>query len=102
MEMPQGATSSQAAPSAHTAKPGHVQVQLAALDSEMGAHMEWARLTHRMPELLGDRDPVVMHAEVGSRSFWRLRTAGFASVADATRFCADVRAKGGNCTVASF
>jgi hypothetical protein len=107
MEMPQAATPSKLASSktpapGHPAKPGHVQVQLAALDSEMGAHMEWARLTHRMPELLGDRDPVVMHAEVGSRSFWRLRTAGFASVADATRFCADVRAKGANCTVASF
>jgi len=90
------------APATHAMKSGHVQVQLAALESVDAAHAEWDHLAHRMPDLFQGRSPIFMHAEVNGRSFWRVRTSGFGSVAAATKFCDDVRAQGGRCTVAAF
>lgn len=81
---------------------GATMVQLAALDSEAAAQGEWQRLGKRMPELLGDRRPVVQRAERDGKAVWRVRTGGFADVAEATGFCTKVRAKGGSCTIASF
>ena len=74
-------------------------VQLAALDSEGAAQTEWQRLAKRMPDLLGDRQLVVQRAERDGRAVWRLRTGGFQDIADATAFCARVRAKGGACSI---
>jgi len=75
-------------------------VQLAAVDSEGAAQTEWQRLAKRMPDLLGERRPVVQRADRDGRAVWRLRTGGFADIADATAFCARVRAKGGACSIA--
>jgi hypothetical protein len=85
-----------AAPSPST---GHLIVQLAALPTEAAARSEWERLAHRMPGLLDHRAPVVTKAEVNGHTWWRLRTGGFASAADARGFCAEVKAKGGGCAV---
>ncbi len=81
---------------------GGMLVQLAAVDSEPAAQAEWQRLAKRMPELLGDRRPVVQRADRDGHAIWRVRTGGFADVGDATGFCARVRAKGGACSIASF
>jgi hypothetical protein len=78
---------------------GHSIVQLAALPTEAAARSEWERLAHRMPGLLDHRAPVVTKAEVNGHTWWRLRTGGFASAADARDFCAEVKAKGGGCAV---
>jgi len=75
-------------------------VQLAAVDSEGAAQTEWQRLAKRMPDLLGDRRPVVQRADREGHAVWRVRTGGFADIADATAFCARVRAKGGACSIA--
>lgn len=92
-----------AAPVRPAAPPaGGVQVQLAAMDSEAGAVAEWQRLAKRVPDLLASRHPAVLRAERDGRTFYRLRTGGFADVAQATAFCAAVRAKGGACAIASF
>lgn len=77
-------------------------VQLAALDTESAAKDEWQRLAKRMPELLGERRVVVQKAERDGKAVWRVRTGGFSDIADATEFCTRVRAKGGNCSIASF
>jgi hypothetical protein len=81
---------------------GQVHVQLAALDSRDAAMREWDHLSHRMPDLFAGRRPIFSQAQVNGHNWWRLRTAGFTSVAEATKFCEDVRAHGGACTVASF
>jgi len=78
------------------------RVQLAALASESAAKSEWERLTRRMPDLFGGRQPQVIRTEHDGRTFWRLRTGGFSDTADATLFCERVRAKGAGCSVATF
>ena len=80
----------------------HVRVQLAALASQSAAVREWERLAHRMPTLFEGRRPIFAEAHVSGHTFWRVRTAGFATVPDAARFCSDVRAQGAACTVALF
>jgi hypothetical protein len=89
-------------PAARSDDHGHVRVQLAALDSRDAAWHEWDHLTHRMPALFDGRHPIFVEAHVNGHTYWRVRTAGFASVSEATRFCDDVHAQGGACTVASF
>ncbi len=89
-----------AAPAAGTQ--GGAMVQLAALDSEQGATTEWQRLQHRMPELLGSRRPEVQRAAHDGHPIWRLRTGGFATLAQAAEFCIQVRAKGTGCSIAAF
>lgn len=75
-------------------------VQLAAVDSEGAAQSEWQRLAKRMPDLLGDHRPVVERADRDGRAVWRVRTGGFTDIAEATAFCARVRAKGAACSLA--
>lgn len=81
---------------------GHAAVQLAALTSEQAALSEWHRLSRKMPSLLDGRQPSVQRYEHGGRTFYRLRTGGFADIAQATAFCQQVRAAGGGCSLASF
>jgi hypothetical protein len=81
---------------------GALRVQLAALDSQQAALREWVHLTHRMPTLFDGRQPIFVEAHVNGHTFWRVRTAGFASVSEANQFCNDVRAQGAACTVALF
>ena len=85
-----------------TAAAGGTMVQLGALRTHEAAQAEWHRLARRMPELLDGHHPVVERAESAGHEVWRIRTGGFADNAAATAFCGRVRAKGGNCTVATF
>lgn len=79
-----------------------VLVQLAAVRSEAAAKSEWQRLSKRMPDLLGQHRPAFTRTDHDGRELWRVRTGGFDDVTHATRFCAQVRAKGAACTVADF
>jgi hypothetical protein len=81
---------------------GGMQVQLGALDSEQAAMTEWQRLSKRMPDLLGSRQPAVVRADHDGKTIWRLRTGGFADIASATTFCTQIRSKGVGCAIASF
>lgn len=91
-----------AAVSARPAPAGNTTVQVAAVDSEAAAQSEWQRLQKRMPDLLNDRRPTTQKAERDGHPIWRVRIGGFADIADATGFCAKLRARGGNCAIASF
>ncbi len=100
---PAAAKSQAAAEEAHPAAAGHVpMVQLAALPSEEAAHAEWNLLVKKMPELLNGKQPSYARIERDGRAFWRVRTAGFADIAQARSFCDRVRAKGGGCSIADF
>jgi SPOR domain len=77
-------------------------VQLAALSSEQAAREEWGLLAKRMPQLLSGKQPSVSKVEHDGRTYWRLRTGGFADMAQATTFCMRMRAKGASCSVADF
>ncbi|HEY2131961.1 MAG TPA: SPOR domain-containing protein [Acetobacteraceae bacterium] len=80
----------------------HPQVQLAALPSERAAMSEWERLEKRDPGLFGGRKPSVIRVAHDGKVFWRLRTGGFADMAQASIFCERIKAKGAGCAVASF
>ncbi len=82
--------------------PRGAQVQLAAMDSEKAAFGEWARLDKKMPGLLGARKPMVEKTAIAGRPMFRLRTGGFADIAAASGFCEQVRAQGGECSIAAF
>ncbi|MBB2204381.1 SPOR domain-containing protein [Gluconacetobacter takamatsuzukensis] len=81
---------------------GRYGVQLAALDSQQAAEKEWARLVQHYPDLFGSRTPVIERTERNGAVFFRLRTHGFASIAQATSFCEHVRLNGLACTLAGF
>lgn len=94
-----------AATPAATPKPaaaGGLTVQLGALSSEAAAMAEWQKLAKGAPDVFASHHPAVQKTERDGKTFWRLRTTGFADMADATSFCTKVRAKGGACTIASF
>ncbi len=100
---PVGVAATAAAPGA-TARSGGggVVVQLGALGSEAAARAEWDKQVHSFPDALGGHRPQIEKTEHDGHTLWRLRTGGFADTADATGFCAKLRAKGGACTIAAF
>jgi SPOR domain len=72
-------------------------VQVAALGSPQAATSEWERLRAKTPDLMSGRSPTVQQAEVNGRMFWRLRTTGFVTLADANAFCGRLQAAGSDC-----
>jgi hypothetical protein len=84
----------QTAPPAQGKRP---MVQFAALGSGAEALAEWQHLTQAYPDLMADRSPNITKTERGGKTFWRIRTAGFTSIADASSFCEKLKARGGTC-----
>ena len=83
---------------AHPDAPGNdAFVQLGSLDSEADARLEWQRLTKLASPLLAGHDPIVTQAEVRGRTYWRLRTFGFADAGTATDLCAELKAMAQRC-----
>jgi Flp pilus assembly protein TadD len=74
-------------------------VQFAATASEDAAHAFWQALARRFPEVLGQREPTVIRFEHGGSVFWRVRTEGFGTLAEAQTLCARMRADGQACFV---
>jgi hypothetical protein len=81
---------------------GAVQVQLAAVDSETVARVEWQRMVKRAPDLLQGRKPSIQKFDKNGQSVYRVRTGGFADSKQAGDFCAKARAAGLTCAVATF
>jgi hypothetical protein len=78
---------------------GNVAVQLATDNTEASAAYDWHRLQTRLPDLLGSRDPILSRTERGRRTFWLVRTNGFADTEQAAEFCRHVHARRFQCEV---
>jgi Flp pilus assembly protein TadD len=72
-------------------------LQLAAVRSASDVPFEWHRLQARLPDLLAGRNLTVSQGEANDHPSWRLRTGGFASLADANALCLRIRMVGGKC-----
>ena len=72
-------------------------VQLGAFDSQLDAMRAWEMITLEHRDYFIDKQPFIEEANTGNRIFFRLRTVGFADIADARRFCAALVAEGTDC-----
>jgi cell division septation protein DedD len=83
-----------------SATSGDYVIQLASLTAKDRATAEWARLQKGFPTLLGDRQLVVVTADLGSRgTFFRVQAGFFPDRASADAACAQLKARGQDCLV---
>lgn len=82
-----------------TAERPSYSVQLTAARSADAARHEWQQLRQRMPDVVGSHEPSVLPAEIAGHQFWRLRTGGFATQADAAAFCGVLQSRHSACWV---
>jgi hypothetical protein len=71
--------------------------QIASTGSEAGAIEEWGRRAKAWPDLFSAAERSIQTADVNGQTRYRLRVGAFASKAEATAYCAEVKARGGNC-----
>jgi len=82
-----------------TATAGHV-VQLSSQKSESEAQSVFRSLQAKFPNELGDRQPIIRRADLGTRGVvYRTQVGPFSSSAEANKFCASYKAAGGQCFV---
>ena len=91
-----------AAPALPATAPHGTSIQLAAFESQQAAEQDWGKMAEKMPKLFDGHRPEVVQGHIAGRIVYRLRTGGFASPAAASAFCGEVRAKGGDCSIATF
>ena len=80
-----------------TAGLGAFQVQIAALGSDAEAQRLWDVVSARHAGIIEGRDRIIIRADRGDRIVYRLRMGGFANSAEATLFCARLRAASQAC-----
>ena len=74
-------------------------MQLAATPDEGGAEAAWDAARRQAPDLLAGKNAIILPAVINGASVWRVRLAGFPSVAAAQALCAQLTAKSVACTV---
>lgn len=77
--------------------PGARLVQLGAFENAALAEAAWTSAEGRFADYMAGKSKVIQEAETGGRTFYRLRAAGFADLADARRFCSVLVAGDLNC-----
>jgi hypothetical protein len=88
------------APRPAPAATGSVSAQLGAFGSEATARDAWNRYRAAAPAAFSGQTPSISTVERDGKTFYRLRTGGFASRADAQAFCSRASAAGAQCIVA--
>ena len=79
-----------------------MMVQFAASNSGEAALHEWERLTRKYPDMFSGHTPNITKTVHEGRTYWRIRTGGFADRAQASAFCDKLKSRGGTCVVTSF
>src|SRR5262249_17977715 len=88
-----------AADATESASDGYM-VQLSSQKSEAEAHSSFRGLQARFPNELSGLQPVIRRADLGSKGvFYRTMVGPFASAHEASQFCANYKAAGGQCVV---
>jgi Flp pilus assembly protein TadD len=72
-------------------------VQVGSMSSPSDAMVEWRRLGKLVPDILGGREPAIAQADVAGKTYWRLRTFGFASMKQARDLCTRLQEAGLQC-----
>jgi hypothetical protein len=89
-----------AVPPAAQAASGAYTVQISSQRSENEAQASFRSLQAKFPSLLGDRQPIIRRADLGSKGiYFRAMVGPFASVDQATQFCGSLKSAGGQCVV---
>ena len=92
--------STRSAPEATENAAGGFVVQLSSQKSEAEAQSSFRSLQAKFPNELGDLQPIIRRADLGSKGvFYRTLVGPFASAQDASQFCATYKAAGGQCVV---
>src|SRR5215813_13829362 len=92
--------SARAAPEATESTAGGFVVQLSSQKSEAEAQSSFRSLQAKFPNELGDLQPIIRRADLGSKGiFYRTLVGSFASAQEASQFCASYKAAGGQCVV---
>jgi hypothetical protein len=88
------------APEATESAAGGFLVQLSSQKSEAEAQSSFRSLQAKFPNELGDLQPIIRRADLGSKGvFYRTLVGPFTSAQEASQFCANYKAAGGQCVV---
>src|SRR6516225_4275324 len=92
--------STRSAPQATETTAGGFLVQLSSQKSEAEAQSSFRSLQAKFPNELGDLQPIIRRADLGSKGvFYRTLVGPFTSAQEASQFCANYKAAGGQCVV---
>jgi hypothetical protein len=79
---------------------GGYAVQISSQRSEAEAQTAFHALQAKYPDQLGNRQPIVRRADLGTKGiYYRTLVGPFASMEQATGVCSSLKAAGGNCIV---
>jgi hypothetical protein len=78
---------------------GMWNAQLSSSSSEAAASAEWAALLKKYPAILSGRSHTVTKAEVGGKTYFRLRVSGLATSTEADEICSRLKAYSVSCFV---
>ncbi len=80
---------------------GGYVVQVSWQRSEADALATFRSLQAKYPSQLGDREPIVLRADLGPPKgvYYRAIVGPFGTAGDAGQFCSDLQAAGGQCVV---
>lgn len=86
------------APSGNAGAQGKAQIQLGAYGSQAEAQQNWAKIRGAHSDVIGSMSPQIVRADLGAKGvYYRLRVAGFGSVAAAKQTCATLSGRGQGC-----
>jgi hypothetical protein len=92
--------STRSTPEATESATGGFLVQLSSQKSEPEAQSSFRSLQAKFPNELGDLQPIIRRADLGSKGvFYRTLVGPFTSAQEASQFCANYKAAGGQCVV---